>query len=546
MKRTLFFLFVITILAGLLRFYRLGEIHEGLHRDEAFLGYNAYSVLKTGRDMNGNFLPLHLASFLYSPAGYSYLSIPFISVFDLSAFSTRFASAFFGTLTVIVIYFLARTLFLSSKLSALGSFLLAVSAWHINLSRTATENVIVVFFLLLGTLSYFLWMRKKQIFLLIFSMASFALTLLLYQAPRAFLPFFIPLLFLIFRSSSKKTLAIGLYAILILLPLIIIIRSPELSLRIKTVSLFATAETQLKTDELIREDGTQRISGMQSRLFHNKLIGYAQQFMTNYFSHFSYDFLFGDKGLPDRYRVANSGLLYLFELPLVLLGLIHLLQKDRRNFLFLTGWVALVPIGSALTFDDVPNLQRTLLMLPAFVFTSATGLAYLISSLPAGEAGKKYQIFLLFYTLFLVFNISYYFHQYYVHLPVHQSWFRHEGYKELITKVNDYLPSFEKVIITNRESAPTVFFLFYNRYDPAAFQKEIRERGFESIDRASFGPFTFTTESCPLRLNSVSQLTGVPNILYVNGGECKTPAGAQELNKISRRDGSVVFRLVSL
>lgn len=530
MKRRLFFLFIITLLAGLLRFYRLGEIPEGLHRDEAFLGYNAYSVLKTGRDMNGNFLPLHLASFLYSPAGYSYLSILFIAVFDLSAFSVRFASALFGTLTVIVIYFLARTLFLSSKLSALSSFLLAVSPWHINLSRTATENVVVVFFLLLGTLSYFLWIRKKQIFLLVFSIASFALTLLLYQAPRALLPFFIPLLFLIFRSSSKKTLAIGLYAILVLLPLIIIIRSPELSLRIKTVSLFATAETQLKTDELIREDGTQRISGMQSRLFHNKLIGYAQQFMTNYFSHFSYDFLFGDKGLPDRYHVANSGLFYLFELPLILLGLIHLLQKDRPNFLFLTSWIALVPIGSALTFDDVPNLQRTLLMLPALSIISAMGLELLC----------KKKIILFFGFLFLILNFLYYLHQYYVHVPVHQAWFRHEGYKELITKVNDYLPSFEKVIITNRESAPTVFFLFYNRYDPAAFQKEIKERGFESIDRASFGPFVFTTEGCPLKL------TGLTNVLYVNGGECETPAGARELKKISRRDSSEVFRLVSL
>ena len=98
--------FILIILVGvILRFYRLGEVPRGFHRDEAFLGYNGYSILQTGKDMSGNRLPLHLESFIYSPAGYSYFSIPFIKIFGLNEFSTRAASAFFGTLTVLVTYF---------------------------------------------------------------------------------------------------------------------------------------------------------------------------------------------------------------------------------------------------------------------------------------------------------------------------------------------------------------------------------------------------------------------------------------------------------
>lgn len=97
MKRKDFIiLFLIFLIGVFLRFYRLGDIPAGLHKDEAFLGFNAYSILKTGKDMSGIFLPLHFKSFLYSPSGYSYFSIPFIALFRLSAFSTRFASAFFG------------------------------------------------------------------------------------------------------------------------------------------------------------------------------------------------------------------------------------------------------------------------------------------------------------------------------------------------------------------------------------------------------------------------------------------------------------------
>jgi 4-amino-4-deoxy-L-arabinose transferase-like glycosyltransferase len=68
-------------IAIILRFYRLGSVPVGFHRDEAFLGYNAYSLLRTGRDMSGNFLPLHFESFIYSPGGYSYFTIPGIILF---------------------------------------------------------------------------------------------------------------------------------------------------------------------------------------------------------------------------------------------------------------------------------------------------------------------------------------------------------------------------------------------------------------------------------------------------------------------------------
>src|SRR5579859_3616347 len=99
MKKYIVVLILIFLLGSFLRFYQLGSIPAGFHRDEAYLGYNAYSILKTGRDMTGHFLPLHLESFLYSPAGYSYFSIPFIALFGLSPFSVRFAAALFGCLT---------------------------------------------------------------------------------------------------------------------------------------------------------------------------------------------------------------------------------------------------------------------------------------------------------------------------------------------------------------------------------------------------------------------------------------------------------------
>src|SRR3989344_9151444 len=100
MKKHYFALGLIFLLGVFLRFFILGQVPVSLHRDEAFLGYNAYSILKTGRDISGSFLPIHLESFFFSPAGYSYFSIPSVALFGLSEFSVRFASALFGSLTI--------------------------------------------------------------------------------------------------------------------------------------------------------------------------------------------------------------------------------------------------------------------------------------------------------------------------------------------------------------------------------------------------------------------------------------------------------------
>ncbi len=57
MKNKLFL--SILILAFILRFYKLGTIPKGLDWDENSNAYNAYSILKTGRDEYGKFFPLY-------------------------------------------------------------------------------------------------------------------------------------------------------------------------------------------------------------------------------------------------------------------------------------------------------------------------------------------------------------------------------------------------------------------------------------------------------------------------------------------------------
>jgi predicted membrane-bound mannosyltransferase len=89
-KNYLYLLLLIVIIAGLLRFYQLGNIPAGLTNDEAGVGWDAYSILKTGRDQWNQFMPIHFIAFGDYPApALRYLTILPVYLFGLNSFSVR-------------------------------------------------------------------------------------------------------------------------------------------------------------------------------------------------------------------------------------------------------------------------------------------------------------------------------------------------------------------------------------------------------------------------------------------------------------------------
>ncbi len=550
MKYRISLIFII-ILAAFLRFYKLGSVPVGLHRDEAFLGYNAYSLLKTGREMSGDLLPIHFRSFLYSPGGYSYLAIPGVAIFDLNAFSTRFPSAFFGTLTVVVFYFLTKKLSTNNYLlSTSATLFVTVNPWHINLSRTATENTVVLFFVICGTYFYLSWLKNQKLIPLLFGILVFSCTLFIYQAPRAFVPLLLILLPISYWQSLplRKRLTAFLPALVSLIIVGLIFISPTRGLRFQTVSIFGNGRTQLILDEQLREDGISRIDIYLSRLFHNKPLAYLTTFSQNYFAHWNYDFLFSDRGLPDRYRVPNVGLLLPIEILLIPLGFWTISRKNKSLTFVLLGWILIGPIGSALAFDDVPNLQRTLLTYPPLALFSAYGLVFMLSKI--NQLRLKYFLNTILVSVF-VLQLSAYVHAYYIHQIVHHPWYRHEGYEKLITEVNQLKDKYEKIIVTNHESAPGIFFLFYNRFDPVKFITDNQSKQLLNFDRVNFAKYEFPEDPCPLK-TAIDQLTGKITttgklgVLYVNFATCEIPKKARLIKEINRNDNSTVFRLLDL
>ena len=161
MKTKRIFLIFILLLGFFLRVYKVAEYPAGLNADEAAIGYNAYSLLQTGKDEFGHPWPINFQSFNdFKPGLYFYLVLPFVKLFGLTELAVRLPSAILGSLTVLILYFLVKKI-ISADFAVLAAFLLSVSPWHLHFSRGA-GRVIRQCFLFYWEFICFIGLWKNQ------------------------------------------------------------------------------------------------------------------------------------------------------------------------------------------------------------------------------------------------------------------------------------------------------------------------------------------------------------------------------------------------
>ena len=539
------FLGAIFLIAFILRFYSLSQFPAGFHIDEASLGYNAYSLLLTGRDENNNRFPLYVDMFGDNrPSGYHYLTEIPIKFLSLNEFSTRFPGAIFGTLTVVSFFFLAQLLFKSKKVSLISSFLLAIASWHVVLSRASAETIVSLFFIISGFALLLFSLQKQKPIYCFAAAATLSISFLFYHTSRVFVPllFFVSILYLYptwikSRKKYKISLLLSFFIIsFISFSLVFLIKGG--SGRFSQVNIFSYPETRLVLEEQIREDGFSTIPVFIARASHNKAINYSLTFASNYFDYFSGKFLFTQGGLPNWYKVPGLGLIYIVELPFILIGLFYLFfSKNRYHKLPLT-WLILAPVTAAFTIDDVPNIQRTIVIFPMIELIAAYGFVIFTNRFK----DFKYKAAVVFFALLLIMNFFYFLHQYFVHSPIHRNWYRNEGFGQMVNLVKKDYASYDKIIVTKSFGGIYSLILFYMKYDPSQYQKEGSPK---DKDKMGFGKFFFTTSACP-SIDRDPNFPKVERAIYVDNGNCPDYKNLRnkEYIYITRKDETRVFRIV--
>lgn len=526
MKKTVI-LFLILSLGFMLRFWHLGGNPPSLDWDEASLGYNAYSILKTGADEYGNFLPLSIRSFGdYKPPLYTYLTVAPVALWGLTEFSTRFVSALLGFLTLLVGYFLARKLLNSNstKIPLLFTLFFAVSPWHIQFSRIAFESNISVFFVTLGICLFLYASRQKKLYIL--SFLSFGLSMYAYHSPRLIVPLLIFFLTLLYRRHilpDKKWFLIGGVCFALFILPIVYELGGSAGARFSSVSSL-TPESLNQSIELLKID--QDSGDKLGALTHNRRLVYAAEILGGYLDHFNLDFLFLKGDPPLRHHANGMGMMYIWDFMFVLIGAVVALKVRTAGMKVIIMWLFLSPLASALT-TGTPHAVRVLLMAVPLIYFSTVGFNFVYT---------RYRKITIVAVFLLLLNFYYYLNLYWIHSPVESSEDWQYGYKEVVSEVSKRESEFDKIIITYRYDQPYIFFLFYNRVDPSWYQKNW---GVGEIQRSnrSFGKYEFRN----INWEKDSQLN---NVLFVGtGGEI--PQNIPNEKVLHFLDGSVAFRLVA-
>ncbi|KKQ95760.1 MAG: hypothetical protein UV74_C0013G0367 [Candidatus Woesebacteria bacterium GW2011_GWB1_43_14] len=466
-------LLIVFILAFSFRFYKLSSYPVSLSIDEVGFGYNAYSIIKTGRDEWGMKMPLVFRAIGdYKPAIDIYLTVPSVYLFGLTEFGVRFPTALLGALTAVIFVMILFEFGLSRPASILGGLWLAVNPWHVHFSRGNFEAIIALFFLLVGVWSLLRWNKSMKNRYLSLSVMAFALSVWSYNAERLFSP----LLFLILSFLLRGNLRV-------------IIRNPKLLIAPLVILLiFITPYFYLGFfTEAIRSRPLStsifREAGLMDSLHRGTYVNWIERLLDNdiylifrhwagkYLNYFDLRFWFW-KGMGyTQPGDPDLGLFYIVDVIPILSGTYLVFSSKNKLFRAIAvTWLFLGPLPASLTMNEQHTI-RSLTWLPFFGFAYASSIEFVIKNV------RRLRTISVVYFALLAVNIAYFANLYFVHYPKYYSEYWQYGYKEIALYACGHIDEYNEVIITDtfgslgplNTGIPYAYVLFYCQYDPNTF-----------------------------------------------------------------------------
>jgi len=515
----------------------LQSLPQSFHTDELFAGYVGKYILIHGQDIYGNIFPLYFDKFGdFRPIGNFWLSGFSTLILGLNEFAVRLPSAFFGALSVFPVFLLVKELFRKEKIALLSSFFLAILPWHIVLSRSTSEGVIGMFFLVFSVYFGFLYIRKRSLKFLVFSLLLGLATYLFYHVYRLLMPFiFLPIPFLVHDTKHRIRLAffVGIFFTVTLILSITNFGSGRFS----QVAFYKNETLNNAIEKFTIGEGQNNI--LTARAFHNKAVIYTREFIRQYITYYSVDFLFEDKGLPDRYVVPNQGLLFYGFIPILLLFFLYFrpFSKDHKIAWYIMYLLFLMPLPAALTNEDSPNLHRSMLMILPFVVAMGIG----INSFWVDSNKKIRNIFVIGLALFITLEFIFFWHQYSIHQKSYKPVFRNQGQKELINYVLKNRSGYTTIYMPLEGDLPLYYLFFAQKMDKiekGKIQKKIKVEFMDNIQ--------FVDNSCITDRIMQKALTVGPNSLIIESGDCSEKSDMHGEVIITRSDGTKAYKVIKI
>ena len=439
-------LFLAIFLLGIFaRAWEFRSLPPGLNQDEASIGVEAYSLLHYGVDRHNQSFPVY---FIAWGAGqntlYGYLLVPFIWLFGLSPTVVRLPMLLLGIATLVLIYLAARRLW-NEQFGLLSMFFLAISPWHILLSRWGLESNLLPFTFLVGFTSLLYSKDKPKLFYI--AMVFFALSFYSYGTAYFVIPLFILVAVPVLLKSKwldRRTILIGLTIfVLISIPigLYIIVNTLKLQpihIGIITIPRLPAEKTRY---EFI---GAAFVSNPFSVLLLN-----AKEF---------FKLLLTQTDGKLRNTVEPYGYFYGITFPLAVLGTYYIYKvKEKVSHFerrFLLAWLF---SGFALGFLQLVNVNRINILLIPLIITIAFCVYWLLSK----HKYIYYAVIVALVTVFVFFTRDY-------HSLEYQQESRKEFYTGFMPAVGMAvsIPDVPVCVTTEKLQGPFIFVLFADPLNP--------------------------------------------------------------------------------
>ena len=535
-----FWLIAVIFLFGLtasIRFYQLDNPNHGFYLDEAAIGYNSYSILKTGKDEFGKSFPLLFRSFTdFKAPLYIYLSVIPIKILGLNIFSTRFISALSGSIAIIIAYFLLKLITNNNRyLAFLTALILAIAPWHVFYSRGAWESNFSLLLLLSATLFcvYGHTINKRLLFLL--GSILFVLSTYAYHGQRIVAPLIFGSYLIYYRNwllEKKNFLVLGFLTLCLLTaPILAVSLTPGGQSRVKSLSIFSP----------------QSILPWQTQnsQTNNRTLTVLRTWSSLYTAYYSPRNLFSPDPAEKQRWLPDLAAFYTWQLPFYLLGIIWFFKKMKYANLrpIILPWLFFSPIAASITGDPFSTVRALPLVFPLCVII-AIGIYESIVFVKSRNSKMAFTGILVLMSIFSVINLM---AQFLYILPYQRAKYWETGYSELANELAKY-PN-EKIVIDNFRGESYIHILFFTKFDPATYQKEAGYLElpdyYQSYNRAEnkkFGQFEYrgidwTKEKAEESLIIGDELLASKEAI-LNDPQLKL------IKEIKYLDQSVIFRII--
>ncbi|MBI5151209.1 MAG: glycosyltransferase family 39 protein [Candidatus Pacebacteria bacterium] len=475
-KYTTWILLIICFVGIFLRLLGFGMIPSSLNRDEAALGYNAYSLLKTGMDEWGVSWPIVFRSFGdYKLAGYIYSLIPFVSIFGLNQWVVRVPSLIAGILLILISYFLVLQITKDKVFGLLTAFFISLTPWAIHYSHVGFEaNLALFFFVFSLTLA-----GDKRGICIVLSTVAMMLSLLTYNAPLVLLPGIVGLLFFAQKRIYLQPLlfvGIGILVFALVFP----------ATKGKgNITIFSNQQLMEQSRQARANSETYSIQ----RVLSNPLFFVIPTLTRNYFSSYDPQFLVKGGGSnpwhqPPGWGHMSWSLVLLFAIGITFAWKIYPQHKQR---VLLYGSLLISPLASAITID-APQATRMLFFLYMFVIFAAIGMRWLITY-------NKTFAFLM--TCILLIEVSLYMRLYLCEFSTHPQIEWGVGTQRALLEVEKQRSQDMNVVVYGDTHYAYIYPLFYLAVNPDIFRSSVQYYPLDNLGLSqvkSFGHFRFSAQ----------------------------------------------------